>query len=163
MIPLGSRFIVLPHLVLFPTHPIWSDVGTTSLIGMHGFCSKTLKNSILHLLYNLAPKTHPWYPIFLGKSLHSLVLQRMHELSAVGHFIFCWLCLPEPSSSCFNLMKKCAPKMARQGLIISGLTGQKILQFYCWVVIDKDYILVKGFYFISKFWSTYILLKNGST
>ena len=47
-------------------------------------------------------------------------------------------------------------------LIISGLTGPKILKFDCWAVIDEDYIIIKEFLFISKIWSTYILLKNGS-
>ena len=30
-------------------------------------------------------------------------------------------------------------------LIISGLTGQKILKFDWWVVIDVDYIIAKEF------------------
>ena len=47
-------------------------------------------------------------------------------------------------------------------LIISGLTGPKILKFDWWLVIDEDYIIVKEFLFISKIWSTSILLKNGS-
>ena len=47
-------------------------------------------------------------------------------------------------------------------LIISGLIGQKILQFDWCVVIDKDYIIIKEFLFLSKIWSTYILLKNFS-
>ena len=36
-------------------------------------------------------------------------------------------------------------------LIISGLTGQKILQFDWWVVIDEGYIIVKEFYLFLKF------------
>ena len=60
-------------------------------------------------------------------------------------------------------LKCLPPKMACLGLIISGLTGQKKLKFDWWVVIDEDYIIIKEFLFISKFWSTSILLKNGST
>ena len=38
----------------------------------------------------------------------------------------------------------------------------KIPQFDWWVVIDEDYIICKEVLFISKIWSTYKLLKNGS-
>ena len=62
------------------------------------------KNSILLLLYNIASKTHPWYPIFLGKYLHSLVLQQRHESSAVGHVRFDILRLLDPYSQFFLLL-----------------------------------------------------------
>ena len=64
------------------------------------------KNSILPPLYNPAFKINPWYPILLGKYLHSLVLQQMHELSTVGHVQFDQLRLPEPSSRYFLLLKE---------------------------------------------------------
>ena len=35
-------------------------------------------------------------------------------------------------------------------LIISGLTGPKILKFDWWVVIDEEYIIVKNFYLFLK-------------
>ena len=36
------------------------------------------------------------------------------------------------------------------------------LKFDWWVVIDENYIIVKEFLIISKTWSSYLLLKNGS-
>ena len=38
----------------------------------------------------------------------------------------------------------------------------KKLKFDWWLVIDEDYIIIKEFLFISKIWSTSILLENGS-
>ena len=53
-------------------------------------------------------------------------------------------------------------KWRARRLIISGLTGPKILKFDWWLVIDEDYIILKDSFLISKIWSTSILLENGS-
>ena len=41
-----------------------------------------------------------------GKSLHIMVLQQMHYLSAVGHVLFGQLLLLEMSSRCFCSLKE---------------------------------------------------------
>ena len=49
-----------------------------------------------------------------------------------------------------------------RGLVISGLTGQKKLKFYWWVVIDVEYTNAKGFLNFFMIWSSYLLFKIGS-
>ena len=57
------------------------------------------------------------------KYLHSLVLQRMHEISAVGHVLFVQLHPPEPSSRCFSLLKE----HAHVELILMKMTGPVLI------------------------------------
>ena len=58
---------------------------------------------------------------------------------------------------------KSSPQKCRAwGHIISVLTGQNILKFDWWVVIDVDYRIAKEFFYFFIIWSTYLLLKIGS-
>ena len=58
---------------------------------------------------------------------------------------------------------KSAPQNWRaSGLVISGLAGQKILQFDWFVVTDVDYIMAKELLSLFTIWSTYLLLKISS-
>ena len=133
MIPLGSRCIVLPHLVPFLTlyknkEGIKSTPSELMLeppvcLACMASVVRQNKNSILPPLYNLSPKTYTWYPILIGKSLHSLVLQRMHELSAIGHVRFCKLRLPERSYHCFHLLKE----SAHVELVLMKMTGPVLI------------------------------------
>ena len=112
MIPPGYQYIVLPHLVLLlklyknkeaiQSNPSEATLEPPALLACLASVAIHNINSIFLPLYNLASKTHPWYPIFLGKYLHSLVLQWRHKSSSVGHVRFYQLRLPEPSSCCFR-------------------------------------------------------------
>ena len=42
-------------------------------------------------------------------------------------------------------IKSSPPKWCAWGLVISGMTGQNILKFDWWVVIDMEYRIVKVF------------------
>ena len=129
MIPLGSRCILMPHLVQFLSlyknkggdliNPIWRNVETNSSFGMPGFCGKTLlKLRSPPSLQSSLPKPSliSYFPL---KYLHSLVIQQMHELRAVGHVRFYKLRLPEPSSCCFRLLKE----RAHMELSLIKMTG----------------------------------------
>ena len=133
MIPLGPWFIVLPHLVPFPTlyknkkgiqfTPSELILEPPDLFTYLASVVMNNRNTILPPLYNISSKTHPWYPILLGKSLHNLVLQQMHELSAVWHVQFDQLRLPEPSSRCF-----CLPQdRAHVELFLMKITGPVLI------------------------------------
>ena len=133
MIPLGYWCIVPPHIIPFPTlyknkegiqsTPSEAMLEPPVLLACLASVVRHNKNSILPLIYNLASKKHPWYPILLGKSLHSLVLQKMHGSSAVGHVLFVQLSLPEPSSRCFNSLKE----HAHMELILLKMTSPVLI------------------------------------
>ena len=116
IIPLESRCIVPPHLVLFPTlykneegiqyNPSEAMLEPIVLLACLDYVVRHEKNSILPVLYNLASKNHPWYPILLEKYLHRLVLQWMHGSSEIGNVLFGKLRFPEPSFICFHSMKE---------------------------------------------------------
>ena len=116
MISLGSRCIVLAHLVPFPklyknkegikSTPFEAMLERPYLLSCLASVARQNRNSILPPLYNIASKNHAWYPILFGKPLHILVLKQMHESSAVGHVQFYQLRLPEPSSCYFCLRKE---------------------------------------------------------
>ena len=116
MIPLGSQCIVPPHLIPFPalyknkdgiqSTPSEAILEPPVLFACLASVVRHNKNSIFPLLYNISSKNHPWYPILLGKSLHILVLQRMHVLSTVGHVLFGQSRLPYPSFRCFNSLNE---------------------------------------------------------
>ena len=75
IIPLLSHCIVLPHLLLFLTlyknkkgiqsTPSEVMLEPRVLLACMASVVRRNKNTILPLLYNLASKNHPWYPIFL--------------------------------------------------------------------------------------------------
>ena len=95
MIPLGSQYIFMSHIVPFPTlyknkeviqsTPSEAMLEPPVLLACLASVARHNRNSIFLHIYNLASKTHHWYPILFGKYLHRLVLQRRYESSAVGH------------------------------------------------------------------------------
>ena len=133
MIPLNSRCIVLPHLVPFSTlyknkkgiqsTPTEVILEPTIRLACLASAIRQNRNSSIRPLYNIASKNHPWYPILLGKSLHNLVLQRIHELSTVGHVLICQLRLLEPSYRWFHFLKE----RAHVELVLMKMTGPVLI------------------------------------
>ena len=133
MIPLGFRCIVPPHLVPFPTlykhkeriqsTPFEVMLEPPVLLVCLAYVVRHHKNSILILIYNLASKTNPWYPILLGKCFLRLVLHRVHGSSEVGNVLYGQLRLPGPSSSYFHSLKE----HAQLELILMKITSPVLI------------------------------------